>query len=1370
MIKVTYIPCLFEDHRVEFETRNLKIPSILMSLVRKHPELREDSPYVSVRVNGKKLSPFAWKNAVLDDGDRVALIQDVGYEVIAFISAAVSYVGSLAIFIPGVTYGMTLGTLVSVVGVVSSVGFSIYNALSTPDTPRTGLGLNNSPTYGWDSIAMQVKAGVPVPVVYGEHIVPGNLISCFVSTDGEKNYLNMLIALCEGEIAGVMKADGSGVCASVADTPLIYINDNLYQNFQGVSWDYRLGTQDQTPINGFDDVMQVYNAGPFEIDFGVDYLYTTVASEVEAYEIRFRCPGFSWTWHGNYYPRKARFSFYHRVNGETDWVYDGQLEIQASTTNAVRRYFRKDGLAAAKYDIKVVRESVAPWPDPPEQSGPRDTYIDNVSEVEYDSLIYPHTALLALKVLASQHLSGQIPNVLPVVRGKKVLNLDTSVTEWTRSPIYNVNDLMVAGRFGLGRYISQANINNDRLIEEADHCDELVGDGTRRQIASITATSLTSVDYEFAAADVGRTVCCRSPFDGAEFTRLLITSVLGKVATGSGGWDNGTPELNTNKILNDGFETPGGGGADVFADWSEIKTGSSTITRDTSVFHAGEAACKFVIDAGGNFATVAQGYVLIPGNPYVVRLWHKESVNGSAVRRFDIRDSGVNVFLKEDGTWNAGPYFLNLARDTDWTEVLIEFFAHASYSNYVIYPHADDANNSTWFDDISILPKYPTSDWQFGEKRFELDMVLDSQDQAIRLIQRMCASFRASPVWSRDAIQIVIDKKETPSYLFTMGNVLKGSFRYSYASPKQKPNVIGLEYLDRDHRFQKVPVDVPDSAALTAGAVLRRRSFPLFGATRRSQIYREGRFHMLAAKYQDEQIQFGGGIDAVPSWPFDVIEFSHDVPQWGYGGRIVSATINTISIDREVEIEAGFTYVISIMQPGTGGTEVIETRTVTDGAGFYNTLNVTPNFSAIPAAYGLYAFGKQGIEAKPFRVMSVQRTPQNNIQLMASEYQDACYVDTDIILPDVQYSDLPTSMIAPQVENLQVSESGTTLDDGAWNGFLEVGFRIPEVPYFLGWDHAEVWISLDPDIGYQHYGNTTRELGYTIEGHNSLKIGNTVYVKVVLVTKTGLRADFDSAPYATVLISGKTSAPSDVTGFTAVQMGDRVMINWTPPEDRDIIFYEIREGPSWDTGQLIGKNITGIPWAWLFFGIGAYNLMIKAVDRTGNYSATPATAQITITVAPAGNLLKSMDGLLAPSAYGNTTRQESSKADIYGKNVVVGLTPSQGWDDAGNWDDASAWDVPVASLTGDFETDVIDFGVLTKINILADDDYVLEGGVQSATVEIKTSEDDITWGSYATFVAGEFYCRYAKFKISFQTSSASYNIFVTRFTVNGYQG
>ncbi len=170
MIKVSYIPCLFEDRRIEFASQNTGIPAILFSFVHKFPEIWQDSPNICIRVNGRKLSPFKWKETVVQDGDRVMIIQETGAEaIVALLGAVGIVVGELV---------TTIATIVDVVLTVATVAYSIYSAVNRPDTPKTGQGLVNSPTYGWDTQMMQIRPGVPVPVVYGQHCVPGNLIGC----------------------------------------------------------------------------------------------------------------------------------------------------------------------------------------------------------------------------------------------------------------------------------------------------------------------------------------------------------------------------------------------------------------------------------------------------------------------------------------------------------------------------------------------------------------------------------------------------------------------------------------------------------------------------------------------------------------------------------------------------------------------------------------------------------------------------------------------------------------------------------------------------------------------------------------------------------------------------------------------------------------------------------------------------------------------------------------------------------------------------------------------------------------------------------------------------------------------------------------
>ncbi len=184
MIHVKYIPCLFDASTwIEFESRNLTIITVMQTLFRKYPEVRDDGPATSVRVNGKILSPFLWKTKELKDGDRVTIIQEIGGTIIATLATAIGVVGA------GVAAGgvlgisaVTLGTVINVIVCVASIIYSIVSAVTAPGakssylgTTQTGQGLINSPTYGWEGARTQVKSGIPVPIVYGQHLTGGSV-------------------------------------------------------------------------------------------------------------------------------------------------------------------------------------------------------------------------------------------------------------------------------------------------------------------------------------------------------------------------------------------------------------------------------------------------------------------------------------------------------------------------------------------------------------------------------------------------------------------------------------------------------------------------------------------------------------------------------------------------------------------------------------------------------------------------------------------------------------------------------------------------------------------------------------------------------------------------------------------------------------------------------------------------------------------------------------------------------------------------------------------------------------------------------------------------------------------------------------------
>ena len=64
-----------------------------------------------------------------------------------------------------------------------------------------------------------------------------------------KTYLKLQYGLSEGEISGLVNG---GQSIYLNDTPILDSNNN--NNFTGITWDFRIGTNDQTYMEGFPEV------------------------------------------------------------------------------------------------------------------------------------------------------------------------------------------------------------------------------------------------------------------------------------------------------------------------------------------------------------------------------------------------------------------------------------------------------------------------------------------------------------------------------------------------------------------------------------------------------------------------------------------------------------------------------------------------------------------------------------------------------------------------------------------------------------------------------------------------------------------------------------------------------------------------------------------------------------------------------------------------------------------------------------------------------------------------------------------------------------------------------------------------------------
>lgn len=447
-------------------------------------------------------------DTVIKDNTDILVVSDLRDPVsigvaIGSIATSIGAAGSIALIGQAATatwFGLTAATWgwIAIAGLAVSLAAGIVGYFTAPKMPSFGsggFGLDeNSATYGWDGVKTQTDAGISIPVVYGEHLIGGNIINSYIWSNGEQEYLNILIALCEGEIEEIGQ---------------IYINENELDNIGNVEQYTRLGSNEQSVIKYFEDVNR--NSSPIQSKLYTDqaYNYTTEYSDVEAFEIQMR-------FNGIYRKNDDGVLFAYTVNTQveykltTDSVYTraADFEVRACQTAPLTRFYRVENLTSGKYDIRITRTT--------KNSTDRefaDQYLMYINEIATDDLAYPNIALVGLRLLATDQLSGPTPNVTTTIKGlkisvPKVMNGDsvvawddyywdpdaeefklisddtsltwddeTYVTQYCANPVWCIYDLLTNARYGLGDYISASDINLSTFVESAKYCEELLDDG-----------------------------------------------------------------------------------------------------------------------------------------------------------------------------------------------------------------------------------------------------------------------------------------------------------------------------------------------------------------------------------------------------------------------------------------------------------------------------------------------------------------------------------------------------------------------------------------------------------------------------------------------------------------------------------------------------------------------------------------------------------------------------------------------------------------------------------------------------------------------------------------------------------------------------
>ena len=291
-----------------------------------------------------------------------------------------------------------LGTYALAAGIAVAGNLLLSAIMPKPSMPGFDrMDFKNSNTYGWNKPTNQAMQAQVVPKVFGTHKITPPLIASHIISDGYKQYFNGLYALNDGEIKDIRE---------------IKINDEPIENFKGVTYEIRNGLNNQNIISNFNDTSYDKNIGK-KLNPDLSYsLAQTDGNFVTSLSVTLVFP------RGLYYANDNGGLDGYSVNVRVEYSADGKnwtpitgQTISAAQTSTFRRVFRVGNLPPNKYNIRAKFET-AP------NTGSRyasDCYLEYVTETVSDDFIYPKTALLAIRALATDQLNGGAPRISAVV-------------------------------------------------------------------------------------------------------------------------------------------------------------------------------------------------------------------------------------------------------------------------------------------------------------------------------------------------------------------------------------------------------------------------------------------------------------------------------------------------------------------------------------------------------------------------------------------------------------------------------------------------------------------------------------------------------------------------------------------------------------------------------------------------------------------------------------------------------------------------------------------------------------------------------------------------------------------------------------------
>jgi len=310
---------------------------------------------------------------------------------------------------------------------------------------------------------------------------------------------------------------------------------------------------------------------------------------------------------------------------------------------------------------------------------------------------------------------------------------------------------------------------------------------------------------------------------------------------------------------------------------------------------------------------------------------------------------------------------------------------------------------------------------------------------------------------------VFVSSGQPLSGVVNMANMLKGSFSVDYTLSNAADG-IEYQYVDRDRKWETntVRVTAPGVTAMRNPARITGE-----GVTTEAHAAVLARYHLAQSLYQYKTIDYGADIEHLAYRRLSVLSISHDLTQWGYGGRVMAAGLNAagkVELQLDEPVPPMAQAYVGLRVPGARDYRVFKVEALESESEWVTLVEPWPEDLAFPgedldnpAHDTLWCYDFKATPGYRVRVVGMQpeadlKGAQVTCVPEGPEFWD--YVLNGTYTPALNQSSLP-QLGRPKVSNLRITEKVNVQGDTEWYS-LSLVWDV-EGDY----DHAQVWAGRD---------------------------------------------------------------------------------------------------------------------------------------------------------------------------------------------------------------------------------------------------------------------------------------------------------------------